>query len=242
MNNTTMWLNLTDVNISNNKIDVLPKKLGAFHCLRRLNLSHNCLSRYSGWVWLKEARIKRTLHFLDISNNSLLEISEYIWSLNALVELKMSHNLLGRLPQGIEKVRNLSILDLSHNMLMYLPAGLTYLRLQTINISNNPLEVKPTICVEKNPSLTMFAATSLQQYCRDKHIIFRWDKLNEYISRKKFENCYCCGNICKPSYIFKAQQLEPIIKIAVNIIRETSELPVVLYEYYCCFPECDEED
>ncbi|KYN27152.1 Leucine-rich repeat-containing protein 40, partial [Trachymyrmex cornetzi] len=168
LNNTTMWLNLTDVNISSNKIDVLPRKLGAFHCLRRLNLSHNCLSRYSGWVWLKEARIKRTLHFLDISNNSLLEISEYIWSLNALVELKMSHNLLGRLPQGIEKVRNLSILDLSHNMLMYLPAGIIFLRLQTIDISMNPLVVNPPILFYKimYPSLTMFAARSLQQYCR----------------------------------------------------------------------------
>ncbi|KYN27153.1 Protein scribble like protein, partial [Trachymyrmex cornetzi] len=168
LNNTTMWLNLTHVNISSNKIDVLPRTLGAFHCLRRLNLSHNCLSRYSGWVWLKEARIKRTLHFLDISNNSLLEISEYIWSLNALVELKMSHNLLGRLPQGIEKVRNLSILDLSHNMLMYLPAGIIFLRLQTIDISMNPLVVNPPIWVHKimYPSLIKFAARSLQQYCR----------------------------------------------------------------------------
>lgn len=69
LNDITRWLNLTDVNISNNKIDLLPRKLGALY-LRRLNLSHNCLRRF-GWTWLKEARIKRTLRFLDISNNSV---------------------------------------------------------------------------------------------------------------------------------------------------------------------------
>ncbi|XP_018357551.1 PREDICTED: adenylate cyclase-like [Trachymyrmex cornetzi] len=180
---------------------------------------------------------------MNIINLQLLEISEYIWSLNALVELKMSHNLLGRLPQGIEKVRNLSILDLSHNMLMYLPAGIIFLRLQTIDISMNPLVVNPPIWVHKimYPSLIKFAARSLQQYCSDKHIIFRWDKLNEYISRNKFENCFYCGNICTPSYVYEAQPLKAIFDIAVNVIRETSELPVVLYEYYCCFPECKED-
>ncbi|KYN27154.1 Leucine-rich repeat-containing protein 40 [Trachymyrmex cornetzi] len=165
-NNSTKWLNLTDVNISNNKIDVLPRKLGALHCLRRLNLSHNCLRRFE-WAWLKKTHIKRTLHFLDISNNSLIELSEYIWNLNALVELKLSHNLLGYLPQGIEKLRNLRTLDLSHNFLKYLPAGITNLKLQTIDISMNPL-VSDTNweCDVMLPSLAQFAAKTLQQYCR----------------------------------------------------------------------------
>ncbi|XP_018357549.1 PREDICTED: adenylate cyclase-like [Trachymyrmex cornetzi] len=180
---------------------------------------------------------------MNIINLQLLEISEYIWSLNALVELKMSHNLLGRLPQGIEKVRNLSILDLSHNMLMYLPAGIIFLRLQTIDISMNPLVVNPPILFYKimYPSLTMFAARSLQQYCSDKHIIFRWDKWNEYISRNKFEKCFFCRNICTPSYMHVAQPLKDIFDITENVITKTSELPVVLCEYYGCYPECKED-
>ncbi|KAG5319101.1 LRC57 protein, partial [Acromyrmex heyeri] len=238
-----MWLNLTDVNISNNNIGLLPRKLGAFRCLRRLNLSHNCLSRYSGWVWLKEPCIKRTLRFLDISNNSLLELSEYIWNLNALVELKISHNMLKRLPQGIENVRNLSILDLSHNMLMYLPAGIIYLRLQTIDISMNPLVINRPKFINEIiiPSLTQFAAKVLYQYCRDERIIFRWDDLNEHISRNKIDNCFYCGNICTSPYVYAAELLKPIFELAVTVIKQTSEWPVVFYELYYCFPECRED-
>lgn len=81
----------------------------------------------------------------------------------------MSHNLLGRLPQGIENVRNLSILDLSYNKLIYLPAGITNLRLQTIDITMNPLVVishPKWECELIMPSLTQFAAKALQRYCK----------------------------------------------------------------------------
>ena len=109
---------------------------------------------------------------MNIINLQLLELSVYIWNLNALVELKISHNMLKCLPQGIEKVQNLSILDLSHNMLMYLPAGINYLRLQTLDISMNPLVVdRPEFINEIIiPSLTQFAAKVLHQYCR--YVVF----------------------------------------------------------------------
>ncbi|KYN36059.1 hypothetical protein ALC56_09596 [Trachymyrmex septentrionalis] len=170
-NNNIWWLNLTDVNISNNNIDLLPRKLGALHCLRRLDVSHNCLKWRDGWSWLKEARIKRTLRFLDMSNNSLFELSEFIWNLTALEELNISHNFLGHLPQGIKKrpVQNLRTLDLSHNLLKYLPIEINRLKLQTINISMNPFFVRD----EENwqgavmfSSLSQLAAKILRLYCR----------------------------------------------------------------------------
>ncbi|XP_018344299.1 PREDICTED: uncharacterized protein LOC108749820 [Trachymyrmex septentrionalis] len=179
---------------------------------------------------------------MNIINLQLLEISEYIWDLNALVELKMSHNILRYLPQGIEKVRNLSILDLSHNMLMYLPIGIVKLQLQTIDISMNPLVVSPPIWINEIifPSLIQYSAKILHQYCRDKHIFFRYDQFNEYISRKKIGNCFFCGNICTSPYVYAAQPVLPIFEIAATVIRETSEMPVVLYEYYSCYPICND--
>jgi len=72
-NNITRWLNLTHINLSNNKINELPKKLGTLPCLQRLNLSQNCLNRYK-WSWLKQAPIRRSLLSLDISNNSVCHI------------------------------------------------------------------------------------------------------------------------------------------------------------------------
>jgi len=88
--------------------------------------------------------------------------------LNALVELNISHNMLGRLPQGIENVQNLKILNLSHNLIVYLPAGITSLRLQTIDISMNPLEsIEPEWeCNIILPSLVQLAAKLLHPYCR----------------------------------------------------------------------------
>ncbi|XP_011063466.1 PREDICTED: uncharacterized protein LOC105151457 [Acromyrmex echinatior] len=152
--------------------------------------------------------------------------------------------MLKCLPQGIEKVQNLSILDVSHNMLMYLPAGINYLRLQTLDISMNPLVVdRPEFINEIIiPSLTQFAAKVLHQYCRDEHIIFRWDDLNEHINRNKIDNCFYCRNICTSPYVYATQLFKPIFELAVTVIIETSEWPVVLFELYYCFPECKEDD
>ena len=77
-----------------------------------------------------------------------------------------------------------------------------------------------------------------QYFHRDEHIIFRWDDLNEHISRNKIDNCFYCGNICTSPYVYSAKLLKPIFELAVTVIKETSEWPVVLCELYYCFPEC----
>jgi len=72
-NKMTRWLNLTDVNLSHNRIHNLPMELGTLLFLKRLNLSHNQIgiSDGFGWLWIKQAAIRSTLLFLDISNNSV---------------------------------------------------------------------------------------------------------------------------------------------------------------------------
>ncbi|XP_018313957.1 uncharacterized protein [Mycetomoellerius zeteki] len=155
----------------------------------------------------------------------------------------MSHNLLGRLPQGIENVRNLSILDLSYNKLIYLPAGITNLRLQTIDITMNPLVVishPKWECELIMPSLTQFAAKALQRYCKERDVIFRLNELNEYINRNTIDNCFYCGNICTTPYVYATRPLQPIFETAEKVIRQTSDMPIVLYEFCYCFPECKE--
>jgi len=48
-------------------------ELGTLPFLKRLNLSHNQIgiSNGYGWQWIKQATIRNTLLFLDISNNSV---------------------------------------------------------------------------------------------------------------------------------------------------------------------------
>jgi len=85
--------------------------------------------------------------------------------LNALVELKVSHNLLERLSQDIKNVKSLRILDVSHNLLSYLPANITFLRLEIIDISMNPFKSKSKFKKEI-PRFIQFASEVLLRYVR----------------------------------------------------------------------------
>lgn len=61
------------LDLSNNNISYLPKEVGALPHLQQLLLSQNNLGKSPGskWAWLEQTAIKRNLHFLDISNNSV---------------------------------------------------------------------------------------------------------------------------------------------------------------------------
>ncbi|XP_018396957.1 PREDICTED: uncharacterized protein LOC108775167 [Cyphomyrmex costatus] len=180
------------------------------------------------------------IHGLNISHNSLPELSSHIWKLNALVELKISHNWLEHLPENIQNAQNLRILDLSHNFLKYLPAKIIYLELQTLDVSMNPF-AKKWECDILVPSLAQFAAKTLEQYCRERQVIFQFDVINEYVARNATHNCYYCENICTSPYVYATRALKPILEVAINVIKETPDMPVVLFEFCFCFP-CKDKD
>ncbi|KAL6256457.1 hypothetical protein P5V15_012570 [Pogonomyrmex californicus] len=138
--NITKWLYLRDLNLSNNNIEKVPMYLGILPLLQRLNLSRNKIgSAYlHKWLYLRQAALRKNLSFLDISNNSLIKLPEYIIKLDALVELNISHNDIRILPHNIGKMKNLKILNLSHNSLTYLPIEILNLFLETIDVSMNP--------------------------------------------------------------------------------------------------------
>jgi len=78
-NNITMWLNLTNVNLSNNMITILPSAFGRLR-LKCLDLSQNCLGTFDSirWPWIKQNTIENTLILLNISNNSVSDITSNI--------------------------------------------------------------------------------------------------------------------------------------------------------------------
>jgi len=75
-NNITRWLNLTNVNLSNNMITILPSAFGKLR-LNILDLSQNRLGTFDStrWPWIKQNIIENTLLFFDISNNSVSDIT-----------------------------------------------------------------------------------------------------------------------------------------------------------------------
>jgi len=79
-NNITIWLNLTSVYLSKNKIIVLPNAFGKLR-LQVLDLSQNWLGLkfYSTkWPWIEQNAIQNTLTKLDISNNLVSKFVSHI--------------------------------------------------------------------------------------------------------------------------------------------------------------------
>ncbi|XP_036142713.1 protein lap1 isoform X2 [Monomorium pharaonis] len=233
-NNITKWLNLTNVNLSNNKIDKLPKEFGILSILQ-LNLSQNRLSDHE-WLWLNQSPIKKTLLFLDISNNSLLELSEHIWDLNSLVELNVSDNLLEYLSQDIGNVKSLKILDVSHNLLSYLPARLLDVKLEIINMTMNPFDFDEIYKIEI-PRLIQFASKMLLQHYSPTR--FPSIAVEEYARRNMIETCSHCKDLCTTSYVHAAILLSSDL-LAHNVINDLSDLldNELLFEFFHCYPEC----
>ena len=85
------------------------------------------------------------LKFLDLSNNKLGSskemgscLSESIGAAKALVELRLSGNMLTHLPDSIGMCENLEVLDLKDNKLMVLPVEFGCLaKLLKLNLDGN---------------------------------------------------------------------------------------------------------
>ncbi|KAG5321575.1 LLR1 protein, partial [Acromyrmex heyeri] len=187
-------------------------ELGTLPHLQQLLLSQNNLGKSpkSKWTWLEQTAIKHNLHFLDISNNLLTELPTQIKNLNALVHLKVSQNALMHLPHNIRTLRNLKILDVARNRLLYLPVTITYLRLQLLDVTENPFmessDIK-NVCV--NDSAMTVKMTSLVEWSAKSILKSRitYDAsiipytLVDYLDEAKC--CYLCKTTCFDCYVKK---------------------------------------
>mmetsp|Transcript_13221 Transcript_13221/g.18139 ORF Transcript_13221/g.18139 Transcript_13221/m.18139 type:complete len:136 (+) Transcript_13221:146-553(+) len=95
MENVNWWdgFDLGKVDLSNNEIEVIPDEVGTQEFLAHLNFNSNKLTAIPDTLWTLE-----NLKFLDISNNKITHLSEGIGKAAALVELRVSGNLLITLP------------------------------------------------------------------------------------------------------------------------------------------------
>ena len=80
-------INLTNIDLSHNRLDSIPECIFKKEKLIRLNLSNNQITRIS--PYLSQCK---NLQFLDISNNQLTEISPIIGSLLSLQQFKFESN------------------------------------------------------------------------------------------------------------------------------------------------------
>ncbi|GLD97815.1 hypothetical protein PINS_up006512 [Pythium insidiosum] len=106
------------------------------------------------------------LEYLDFAENALPRLpTGSLWRrLDRLVELRLHHNKLVRLPNGLTSLAALQRLDVSHNKLVRLPTQMHKLHaLQRLDLSTNALVALPpslaqcarleTLLLVKNPKL-----------------------------------------------------------------------------------------
>jgi len=88
----------------------------------------------------------KKLKVLDISINSIEDISENLWKLENLVELKLTHNKLSYISNNISNLKNLEVLSLSgkDNTFESLPESIGELKnLEVLGISSKNLKSLP---------------------------------------------------------------------------------------------------
>lgn len=130
---------LTNLIISDNKLQYLPKVIGSLTQLTSLDISNNELKSLPDSI----GNLTR-LAFLDIRNNKLQSLPENIGNLTQLISLSIRNNKLQNLPENIGKLSDLHELDMGNNALKSLPKNIGNLtHLTSLDISNNELQSLP---------------------------------------------------------------------------------------------------
>ncbi|XP_012062403.1 PREDICTED: leucine-rich repeat protein 1 [Atta cephalotes] len=227
------------LDLSDNNISYLPKELGTLPHLQQLLLSQNNLGKSpkSKWTWLEQTAIKHNLHFLDISSNLLTELPTQIKNLNALVHLKISQNTLTHLPHNIKTLRNLRVLDVARNRLSYLPVTITYLRLQLLDVTENPFmesyDIKNDVC--GNDSAMTVKMTNLVEWSAKSILKSRitYDAsiipytLVDYLDEAKC--CYLCKTACFDCYVKKLIY----VPLPCAEIKKSMHTAFIFEAYFC---------
>lgn len=123
--------NLRSLDLSRNRLEEVGFQAGCLATLGALNLGGNRLSRFpdiAGCTALTQ---------LDISENAIQEIPEWIDRLQTLQEFRANRCGLERLPKAMGVLPNLQIVELVYNKLRALPSLLHWPLIQTLDLSLN---------------------------------------------------------------------------------------------------------
>jgi Leucine-rich repeat (LRR) protein len=123
--------NLRTLDLSGNRLEEVSFQMGRFPALESLILQGNRLSRFP------DIGGCTTLTKLDVSENAIHEIPEWIEHLQGLQEVQANRCGLEQLPKGMGLLSNLRIVGLACNRLRALPAQIHWPLVQTVDLSLN---------------------------------------------------------------------------------------------------------
>lgn len=209
--------NLTILDLSNNCITQLHKSLGNLKIsklvLNKNNLGESILAK--DWEWLTGETLKRSLTFLNISNNKLKFISSNVFKCFELAHLDISFNEIARIPFAIGQMKRLKILNINNNSLESLPYTIIKPRFDLVDLSSNrlPSQEKAVRIIKQSLSESNFRPEhkrpSLLELCArtiiKQQIPFR-DLLIPTILKEILVHSPICANcevLCFEAEIFK---------------------------------------
>ena len=127
--------NLEIFDIMNNQLEYFPKEISSLSTLQYLNLSNNKVE-----CIIDELCSLSSLKHLIADTNSISSISNKVGDMITLETLQLGNNQISRLPQSLSSLINLKHLDLSKNRLSEIPLDFGQLyALRYVDISYNSL-------------------------------------------------------------------------------------------------------
>jgi len=131
-------VNLTDLDMADNEIEKLPDNWNSVTSLAILNLTNNTISTIPrGFCF---GQMIKTLQCLNLSFNKIKLLPNVLCRLTELVSLNLNNNELTQLPPSLGNLSKLKHLTASNNYIKFLPGSVVALRLESLELSNNPLE------------------------------------------------------------------------------------------------------
>jgi len=130
---------LTKLDLHSNKLVSLPDSIGMMPRLEHLDLSCNELIKLPNSI----CRLQN-LRTLSLQKNKLTQLPAEIGSLTALQSLVAEYNEITRLPPSIVRLSSLETLCLSYNKIRRLPQDIGHLRtLQELSLKSNMIGIIP---------------------------------------------------------------------------------------------------
>ncbi|XP_063804002.1 leucine-rich repeat-containing protein 57 [Pseudophryne corroboree] len=126
--------NLRTIDLSSNKIEVLPPTMGKFCMLKSLTLNHNRLTRLPD----EFCKLKK-LETLLLSGNQITRLPADFGQLSALKTLNLSGNQLRAMPPQLCSLRHLDVVDLSKNKIQAVPDEVAGMQSIEINLNQNQI-------------------------------------------------------------------------------------------------------
>ena len=130
--------NLVKLDLSGNEITQVPDNFDLLDHLSDLNLSANQIEKIPRGFCV--GTLAKSLKLLNLSENKIVLLPNYICNLTQLVTLDLNKNQLKLLPPSMGKFTNLKHLQASENNLKILPGSFSRLRLETLELSANDFD------------------------------------------------------------------------------------------------------